>query len=66
MWSLLSGDFDTELSIDKCYQNCIRNIKNGDIIVMHDSVKSFEKLKIILPKIIQYYQEKGFVLKSFK
>lgn len=64
MWSLLSGDFDVNITAEKCYQNCIKTIKKGDIIVFHDSLKSYKKLKIVLPKILLYYQKKGYVLKK--
>ena len=60
MWSVLSGDFDTHLSKEKCLDNVVKNTKNGDIIVFHDSEKAFEKLQYLLPLILKYFSEKGF------
>ena len=60
MWDVLSGDFDEKLSPEKCYQNVIDNSGNGSIIVFHDSLKAFERLKYALPKTIQYLSDKGF------
>lgn len=60
MWDVLSGDFDQNLSPEKCYQNVIRNIQNGSIIVFHDSLKAFDRLKYVLPKTIQYLSDKGY------
>ncbi|ACU02883.1 polysaccharide deacetylase family protein [Pedobacter heparinus] len=60
MWDVLSGDFDTGLSPQKCYQNVIRHTRNGSIIVFHDSLKAFDRLEYALPRCLQYFKEKGF------
>ena len=60
MWDVLSGDFDQNLSPQKCLQNVINNTNNGAIIVFHDSLKAFERLKYVLPKTIQYLSDKGY------
>ncbi|RZL45627.1 MAG: polysaccharide deacetylase family protein [Pedobacter sp.] len=60
MWDVLSGDFDTDLSPEKCLQNVIKNTENGSIIVFHDSLKAFDRLKYALPKAIQHLSDKGY------
>ncbi|WP_426325917.1 polysaccharide deacetylase family protein [Pedobacter sp. R-06] len=60
MWDVLSGDFDTKLSPEKCYQNVIKHTENGSIIVFHDSLKAFDRLSYALPKVLAYFAEKGF------
>ncbi|KRT16378.1 polysaccharide deacetylase [Pedobacter ginsenosidimutans] len=60
MWDVLSGDFDTKLSPEKCYQNVIKHTENGSIIVFHDSLKAFDRLSYALPKVLAYFSEKGF------
>ncbi len=60
MWDVLSGDFDTSISPEKCYQNVIKNTKNGSIIVFHDSLKAFERLEYALPKAIEYLIHEGY------
>lgn len=60
MWDVLSGDFDTTLAPEKCYQNVVRNAQNGSIIVFHDSLKAFKRLEYALPKVLKYFTEKGF------
>ncbi|MES2416936.1 MAG: polysaccharide deacetylase family protein [Bacteroidota bacterium] len=60
MWDILSGDFDANLSPEKCYQNVIKNTGNGAIIVFHDSLKAFERLAYTLPRILKYLTEKGY------
>ena len=60
MWDVLSGDFDVNLSVEKCYKNVIKNTENGSIIVFHDSLKAFDRLQYALPKTIQYLRDKGY------
>ena len=60
MWDVLSADFDPKISNEKCLENVIRNIENGSIIIFHDSVKASEKLKFVLPKVLEYYSAKGY------
>jgi len=64
MWSVLSADFDTTISKEKCLDNVLKNTKNGSIIVFHDSIKAAEKLRFTLPKVLEYYAKKGVVFKA--
>jgi peptidoglycan/xylan/chitin deacetylase (PgdA/CDA1 family) len=64
MWDVLSADFDTTISAEKCLENVIRNTSNGSIIVFHDSIKAKEKLQYILPQILEYYTKKGYKFKA--
>ena len=63
MWDILSGDFDTKISNEKCLKNVLNNSSNGSIIVFHDSVKASEKLKYVLPKTLKHFSEKGYTFK---
>lgn len=60
MWDVLSGDFDQALSPEKCYRNVVKHTRNGSIIVFHDSIKAFERLKYTLPRVLQYFREQGY------
>ncbi|AUC86690.1 polysaccharide deacetylase family protein [Polaribacter sp. ALD11] len=64
MWTVLSADFDTSISNEKCLQNVLKNTESGSIIVFHDSVKASEKLKYVLPKVLKKFSEKGFCFKA--
>ncbi|MFE3869423.1 polysaccharide deacetylase family protein [Flavobacterium sp. LS2P90] len=61
MWDVLSVDFDSNLSREKCLQNVLSNIESGSIIVFHDSIKAFKNLEYVLPKILAYLKENNFV-----
>lgn len=60
MWDVLSGDFDLKLAPQKCYEQVIKHAENGSIIVFHDSLKAFDRLKYTLPRALQYFSEQGF------
>lgn len=64
MWNVLSGDFDINLTPEKCYQNVIKHTENGSIIVFHDSLKAFDRLSYTLPKVLAYFTEKGFTFST--
>lgn len=60
MWTLLSGDFDPGISKERCLQQVIGNLREGDIVVFHDSQKAAQKLQYVLPKILDWMKEKGY------
>ena len=64
MWDVLSGDFDINLSPEKCYQNVIKHTENGSIIVFHDSLKAFDRLAYALPRVLKYFKNKGFTFST--
>ncbi|MDX1762208.1 MAG: polysaccharide deacetylase family protein [Christiangramia sp.] len=66
MWDVISGDYDQEFSAEKCFQNVIDNAESGSTIVLHDSQKAFQNLSVILPKILEYYKNKGLEFRSLK
>ena len=66
MWDVLSEDYDTTVSKEKCLQNVLENIESGSIIVFHDSVKAFPNLEYTLPKVLKIGSEKGFVFDAIK
>lgn len=59
-WDVLSGDFDEYISPEKCYQNVIRHVKNGSVIVFHDNIKAMPRVSYALPKVITYLKQKGY------
>ena len=64
LWDVLSADFDQKISKEKCLNNVLKNTNNGSVIVFHDSIKAYENLKYVLPKVLVYFSEKGFIFKS--
>jgi peptidoglycan/xylan/chitin deacetylase (PgdA/CDA1 family) len=66
MWDVLSGDFDSNISAKKCLDNVKKNVKEGSIIVFHDSIKAIDKLKYVLPEVIKSCKARGMEFDKIK
>jgi len=64
MWSVLSGDFDSDLSPEKCLQHVILNSTPGSIIVFHDSTKAWDRMSFALPKVLEHFSKQGYQFHS--
>lgn len=64
MWDVLSGDFDPAISIEQCIDNVTTNTKPGSIVVFHDSLKSEEKLRAVLPRYLAWLRHEGYEMSS--
>src|ERR1035437_3030741 len=60
MWDVLSGDFDTDITGEDCFLNVVNSAKRGSIVVFHDSAKAFDRLQYTLPRVLEYYADKGY------
>ena len=60
MWTVLSGDFDVKRTKESCLRNVLKSTGNGSIIVFHDSEKAFDKMNYTLPKMMEYFKQKGY------
>ncbi len=64
MWDVLSGDFDPNITPEVCYQNVVRNVKPGSIVVFHDSLKAWDTLKVVLPQVLEHFSALGYKFES--
>lgn len=64
MWDVLSGDFDAKITKEQCLENVVDHAESGSVVVFHDSLKAQEKLKYVLPKVLEHFSDEGFVFKS--
>lgn len=60
MWSVLPGDFDQRKSKEVVLNRCIRNTKPGDIVVLHDNPKFYEKMIYALEGMLEHFTKTGF------
>jgi peptidoglycan/xylan/chitin deacetylase (PgdA/CDA1 family) len=60
MWDVLSQDYSSSLTPERCLKGSIRATRPGSIIVFHDSVKAERNLRYALPRYIQHFLDKGF------
>jgi peptidoglycan/xylan/chitin deacetylase (PgdA/CDA1 family) len=66
MWDVLSGDYDKNTSPEQCLKNVTSNVRNGSVIVFHDSFKAQKNMEYALPKFILYAKKQGFVFDVLK
>ncbi len=64
MWDVLSADFDTNLSPEKCLGHVLANTQNGSIIVFHDSTKAWDRMSYALPKVLEHFSNQGYSFKA--
>ncbi len=60
MWDVLSKDYHSKISNEKCLNNVISCSKNGSIIVFHDFIKAKKNLFYVLPKVLEHFHKQGF------
>ncbi len=66
MWSVMSYDFAYNTSPEKCLRKVIHNARPGSVIVFHDSLKASEKVLYALPRVLEYFAERGFTFESIR
>jgi len=64
MWSVLSADFDKEVSKEECLNNIIKNTVSGSIVILHDSIKTKTTMEYVLPKVLKHFDNLGYTFKS--
>lgn len=60
MWSVLTKDYDPEVSKEECLQNALNGVRPGAIIVFHDNMKAREKVLYALPKLLEHLEKEGY------
>jgi peptidoglycan/xylan/chitin deacetylase (PgdA/CDA1 family) len=60
MWNVLSGDYDSEVSIQEILNNTQKRSKSGSIIVFHDQQKTNTILPKFLPQYLDFLIDQGF------
>ena len=66
MWSMLSMDFDPRIPAEKSLKMLCNNVRPGDIIVFHDSLKAADNLRTMLPEFLKYLEKSGYSAKAFE
>ena len=60
LWDVLTHDYNPHYSVDKMLAVVKRYTRNGSILVMHDSLKSKDRMLEALPQIIEWLQSNGY------
>ncbi|MBX9852517.1 MAG: polysaccharide deacetylase family protein [Cytophagaceae bacterium] len=60
MWDVLTGDFNKDLSAEKCLHKSIKYTKKGSIVIFHDSIKAEKNLRYALPRFLDHFISQGY------
>lgn len=63
-WTVIAYDWDHSLSARRVYKNVIRNAGDGAIVTFHDSLKANTNIITALPRVLEYYKNKGYVFET--
>ena len=59
-WDVITYDYRQDIAASQCLDNIRRSVKDGSIIVFHDSIKAEKNLKAVLPETINFLKEEGY------
>ncbi len=65
MWDLVTRDYSRRLTAEEVLVNVKRYARNGSIITFHDSLRSIEKLRQILPAALEWLLAQGYEFRVF-
>jgi peptidoglycan/xylan/chitin deacetylase (PgdA/CDA1 family) len=60
MWDVLTRDYESTLDVRLAIDDCIRVIRPGSVIVMHDSEKASAQLRQLLPALLSHFSHLGY------
>lgn len=60
MYDLVTRDYSKKLTGEQVFDNVRRYVRNGSIVVFHDSLKSESNLRYALPRAIEWLKENGY------
>lgn len=66
MWDLVTRDYSRRLTASDVLENVKLYSRNGSIITFHDSLRSIDKLKAILPTALEWLINEGYEFKLFE
>ena len=64
MWDVLTYDYEMDLKVKDILRKIIDATSSGSIVVYHDSVKSFDNLKKMLPVYLEHFSKQGYQFKA--
>ncbi len=65
MWDLVTRDYSKRLTAEDVLENVKRYARNGSIITFHDSLRSIDKLRKILPAALEWLKAQGYEFRVF-
>ena len=60
MWDIITHDYNRMIQPESVFNNVKKLVRNGSIIVFHDSIKAKNNMLTALPLTIEYLNSQGF------
>ena len=60
MYDLVTRDYSKRINGEQVLDNVKRYVRNGSIIVFHDSIKAHTNMRYALPRCIEWLKEQGY------
>ncbi len=65
MYDIVTRDYSRHVDAARVVDNVRRYTRDGSIIVFHDSLKSYPRLKTALPEAIEWLKAQGYAFHTF-
>ena len=66
MWTVLSAEYDRNITKEQCAMRVIKNITPGTIVLFHDSEKAEERMLYALEELLNDATKKGYQFKAIE
>lgn len=64
MWDVVTRDYSRKLNGEQVLNNVKRYVRNGSIIVFHDSIKAEKNMCYAMPRAIEWLLENGYSFRT--
>jgi hypothetical protein len=64
MWDVLSADFDSSITPQQCFENVVKNVSAGSIVVFHDSQKARDNMLFALERCLDHFSSEGYIFRA--
>lgn len=65
MWGNIPGDWDHDLSPQDCLEQLLFNLEPGQLVVLHDSEKAYERMSYLLPRLLEHCRKQQWNVRAF-
>lgn len=60
MWDVLSGDYRQDISPERCYNDVLKKVRPGSILLFHNHLKSEKNMRYTIPRLIDELHQQGY------
>ena len=65
MWDVVTRDYNPKLSPEVVFNIVRKYVRNGSIIVFHDSLKAEHNMRAAMPRAVEWLLSEGYAFKVF-